>query len=347
MTALILTVCLMLGLSFFCSVSEAALYAVSPVRVEALRVRGRSHDLKLFDLRANIARPITAILFLNTFANTMGAAIAGSIFGERFTPAMMLPFSIALTVAVLVLAEIIPKSLGVGYARHLAPILAWPIQLLVWSFYPLVRAGEVLTNTLKPKQGEVGPSEDDIVTLAHMGAEGGAIMHMEAKWVKGVLELDKLTARDIMTPRPVLVTLVGNQTIGDLGAELARLDFSRLPVTTEEGPDHIRGIVLRRDLANAFLQGEHDKRVSDLQFKPKFVPESMRGHQLLRVFIQEKTHLVVVVDEYGGTMGVVTLEDVIEAMIGEEIVDEFDAHTDLREFARRRAAAKLEEEDNE
>ncbi len=343
MTSLVVTVALMLGFSFFCSLSEASFYAVSPVRVEALRQRGGSFGLRLHALRQRVERPITAILFLNTFANTMGAALAGSIFGEIYDPRYLLLFSLLLTMAVLLFAEIIPKSLGVGYARRLAPALAWPIQLLVWAFYPFVRAGEWFTRLLIPRQKEQSPSEDEIVALAAMGARGGSIMHREAKWVKGALGLDDLPAREIMTPRPVLATISGELTVGQLREELANLAFSRLPVTTEEGPDHITGVVLRRRLVNAYLRGRHELRVADLQQPVKFVPESMRGHQLLRTFIKEKTHMVVVVDEYGGTMGVVTLEDVIEAMIGEEIIDEFDQHPDLREYARRKAAGRMEE----
>jgi magnesium and cobalt exporter, CNNM family len=344
MTAMAVTISLMLLLSFFCSMSEASLYAVSPVHVESLSQGGSRSGLRLAALRGRVERPITAILFLNTFANTMGAAIAGSLFGKHFDPTYLFAFSVVLTFAVLVLAEIIPKSLGVGYARTLAPVLSWPIQALVWAFYPLVNVGEWLTRRFTPKQRDEGPSQEDIVTLATMGARDGTIMHMEAKWIKGVLELDSLTAREIMTPRPVVTTLVSDMPVSELGAKLAELDYSRVPVTTAEGLDHITGVVMRRRLVNAFLEGHLDLKVADLQQPAKFVPGSMRGHQLLRTFIQEKTHLVIVVDEYGGTMGVVTLEDVIEAMIGEEIVDEFDEHADLREYARLQAAGRLEEE---
>ena len=345
MTALVVTVSLMLAFSFFCSISEAALYSVPTVRVETLRQRQTIMGLRLAALRDRIDRPITAILFLNTFANTMGAAIAGSIWGERFGPQWLLPFSLVLTTTVLVVAEIVPNSLGVGYARTLAPWLAWPIQGLIWMFYPLVHAGELLTKLLKPGGKDAGPSEEEIVARASLGARGGAIMHREARWVKGVLELDNHTARDIMTPRPVLATIVGTRTVEDLANDLANLEFSRFPVTTEEGVDHITGVVMRRDLVNSFLAGHRGLTVAELQKPAHFVPEATRGHQLLRTFIKEKTHQAVVVDEYGGTVGVVTLEDVIETILGEEIVDEFDAHPDLREVARRRAAIQFGDQD--
>jgi len=343
MSALLITIVVMLALSFFCSISEAALYAVPPARVENLRLRGSVMGLRLAGLRERIERPITAILFLNTFANTMGAAIAGGIFGEHFGPAHVLAFSIFLTLAVLLFSEIIPKSLGVGYSRSLAPLLAWPIQVLVWMFYPLVHAGEWLTHLLIPSRKGEGPSEDEIVTLAAMGAKGGAIMSKEAQWVRNVLRLNNRTAGQIMTPRPVLVTVPGEKTVGELADELTKLGFSRLPVISAEGVDHVTGIVLRNRLFEAYLKGERNKRIAELQSPANFVPASMPGHELLRTFIDKRTHIAVVLDEYGGTAGVVSLEDVLEEMLGEEILDEFDTHSDMREYARRKAAKKIKD----
>jgi CBS domain containing-hemolysin-like protein len=241
----------------------------------------------------------------------------------------------------MVFAEIVPKSLGVAYSRVAAPWFAWPIQGMVWALYPFVRAGEGLTALLAPRRGREGPSEEEIIALASLGARGGAISPKEAHWVQHVLRLNDVAAVDIMTPRPVMRTLLGEKTIGELGPELLTLNFSRIPVVTEEGPDFITGIALRRKLVNAYLEGRRDAKVADLQETALFVPATMRGHQLLHFFIEHKMHLAVVVDEYGGVMGLVTLEDVIEAMLGEEIVGEFDAHPDLRQYARERAAARF------
>ncbi len=144
-----------------------------------------------------------------------------------------------------------------------------------------------------------------------------------------------------MTPRTVLTTLEGQRTVGEIEKDIPSLRHSRLPVTTEEGVDEVTGIVLRRDLVDAVFQGRHDVRVQELAHPALFVPASMRGHQLLTTFVDKKMHMAVVVDEYGGTMGVVTLEDVIEAMLGTQIVGEFDPHPDMRAYARSRAKAKL------
>lgn len=343
MVALIVTIILMLAVSFVCSLSEAALYAVPAVHVETLRQDGSSLGRRLGRLRERIEQPITAILFLNTFANTMGAAIAGGLYGEHYNTHGVWLFSLVLTLAVLLIGEIVPKSLGVGYARRLIGLLTWPIQAMVWMLYPLVRGGEAMMRFLMPRQRAAGPSEEDILTATRMGVRGGTILPREAHWVAHVLKLNDVTAADIMTPRPVMTTLTDNLTIGELRERISSIVFSRIPVTSEDGPDHITGIVLRRRIVNNLLAGKLTTRLSELQIPAKFVPATMHGHQLLHFFITERMHLAIVVDEYGGTMGLVTLEDVLEAMIGEEIVGEFDPHPDLRQYARERALAGMKD----
>lgn len=341
MLAIFTVVIMMLVLSFFCSISEAALYSVAPARVETLRNKGASSGLRLSMLRERIERPITAILFLNTFANTMGAAVAGALVGAYYAQERVLPFSIALTMIVLVLAEIVPKSLGVGFARSLAPLLAWPIQALVWAFFPLVHAGEWLTRIIVPRHRKRGPEEDEIMALARLGAHYGTILPEEERWIRSMLHLNDHTATDMMTPRPVLTTLVGSRTVSEIEADIPALMHSRIPLTTEEGPDHILGVVLRRKLFDAVVKKQKHRKLEELAGPALFVPATMRGHQLLLNFIEKKTHMAIVMDEYGGTMGVVTLEDVIEVMLGTQIVDEFDLHPDMRAYARSRAKEKM------
>jgi CBS domain containing-hemolysin-like protein len=271
----------------------------------------------------------------------MGAAIAGSLVGAMFSQDAVLSFSFGLTVAILVVCEIVPKSLGVGYAGGLAPLLAWPIQVLVWALYPVVSFGEWLTSLVAPRRVGLAPAEDEIIALAHLGALHGSILPEEEKWVHGVLRLNDKTAGKLMTPRTVLTTLEGQRTVGDIEKEISSLRHSRIPVTTDEGPDKILGVVLRRNLVNAVLEGRREVRVQDLAQAALFVPASMRGHQLLSAFVEQKNHLAIVVDEYGGTMGVVTLEDVIEAMLGTQIVGELDPHPDMRAYARSQAKKKM------
>lgn len=341
MSLIITVVALMLAFSFFCSISEAALYSVPAPHVENLRRENTARGKRLALLRGRIDRPITAILFLNTFANTMGAAIAGALVGLYFSDKIMLPFSLVLTIMVLIFAEIVPKSLGVSFSRQLAPMLSLPIQLMVWAFWPLVRFGELITNIIRPSQEDSGPSEDEIMAMAHLGAQGGGILPEEEEWVKNVLRLNDKTAGDLMTPRPVVSTLVASRTVGEVEKELPLLFHSRIPVITEEGPDHVVGIVMRRSLVDAVVKGDKDLLIKDLARKEMRVDMETPSHALLKMFISQKNHLAVVVDEYGGTQGVVTLEDVIEEMLGEEIVDEFDRHTDMQEFARTQAASKV------
>ena len=341
MAAMIAVILMMIGLSFYCSISEAVLYAVPPELVEKLRQQGSSSGLRLGSLRHRIERPITAILFFNTLATTMGAALAGALFADRFSHQNFLPFSIGLTLLILVFGEIVPKTLGVGYARRLAAVLAWPLQILVWVSFPFVRLGEWLARLFLPRRGPEGPSEDEILALASLGVRGGTILPEEAHWIRHILLLNDKTAGGLMTPRPVLTTLLGSRTIGEIEKEIPSLEHSRIPVITAEGSDHVIGVVLRRRLVNALMQGQRDVPVLEFAQPATFVPSSMRGHQLLTTFIEKKKHLAVVVDEYGGTMGVVTLEDVIEAMLGTQIIGELDRHPDMRAYARSRAKSKL------
>ena len=341
MTPIFVVMLLMIAVSFFCSLSEAALYAAPITHIEALKHAGSRRGARLWTLREHVERPITAILTLNTLATTMGAALAGGLVGDLFGRVYVAPFSLALTFLLLAFAEIVPKSLGVMHSRTLALWLVWPIQAMVWALLPIVWAGELVARVVGSPRAAGNPSEEEIIALARLGARGGTILPQEEHWVRNVLRLNNVTAGEIMTPRPVLFTLLGDRTVGDVVAKLPALHFSRIPVVTDEGPDHITGIVMRRRIVNAFLEGRRDVTVADLQQPALFVPTTMRGHQLLNLFIERKSHIAVVVDEYGGTMGAVTLEDVIEAMLGEEIVGELDPHPDLRQYAREQAAEKL------
>jgi len=343
MTAIFFIVALMMVVSFFCSLSEASLYAAPITHIEALKLRGSRRGARLSLLRERIERPITAIVTLNTLATTMGAALAGDLVGQAFHRSYIAPFSLALTLLLLLFAEIVPKSLGVTHSRVLAPWLAWPIQALVWVLSPVVWMGDLLASVLKSRRTGGGPSEEEIVALAGLGVRCGTILPQEEHCIRHVLRLNNVTAREIMTPRPVLFTLRGDRVVGDMAAELQTLNFSRIPVVTEEGPDHITGIVMRRRIVNAFVEGRRELKIADLQQPALFVPATMRGHQLLHFFTERKSHLAIVVDEYGGTMGAVTLEDVIETMLGEKIVGELDPHPDLRQYARERAAERLKD----
>ncbi len=220
------------------------------------------------------------------------------------------------------------------HADTLAPIFAYPIQLTIWGLYPFVKICQLLTNTISPEgtQGEV--TEEELLTLAQTSAKTGKLLQEEARWVKNVLSLDEMHASDIMTPRTVMFIKDSTETIESLREEASDWVYSRIPIAPDENPDEIEGIVIRRDVLEELTEGDTDKPLSSLKREVQFVPEDEPLHSLLQKSVTSREHLFVVKDRYGGVSGIVTLEDVFEEIIGQEIMDETDRHADLQNLAR-------------
>ncbi len=332
---LTVVVILTIGISFACSIWEAAIYSVPPGRVEAMRRQGTSNGKKLAVLREKMDRPVAAILSLNTIAHTMGATVAGGMvqlhLGSEYLPV----FSLVLVFGILVFSEIIPKTLGFAYAGQLAPLSAWPVQVLIWLLYPAVILSGWITKLVKPETEESFPTEDDILSVAHLGVNSGGILPEEAKWIKNVLRLNNVQAQDIMTPRVMIDHLDAQTRLSQIRDKAGQWAHSRILLTRKADPDQVEGFVLRHEVISALCEGAEDVPLLELSRPAPAVPFSMRGHHLLKEMIEKRRHLFIVIDEFGGTAGLVTLEDVIEAMLGEQIVDESDKHTSLRELARK------------
>ena len=328
--------------SFVCSLCEAALYAVSRARVEQLADSGSPRGRRLQKLREDIGKPIAAILTLNTISNTVGATLAGWVAADLFDSVGVGVFSGVFTLGILYLSEIIPKTVGVVYADALAPHLAGVVQWMILGLRPLVWAGQLVSRLL-PKAGGSGRMiEEDLLALARLGHRAGTLRADEARWVQNALNLDRLKVSDILTPRTVVASIPQDTLIADAWRMLMDRRHSRVPVTEEGDLDRITGIVLRCDVHDADAVGKGDRAVGEIMRPPTFVPETMRVSDLLAKFLRERRHLFIVADEYGGTEGVVTLEDALEALLGTEIVDESDREADLQRAARRKAAERLE-----
>jgi CBS domain containing-hemolysin-like protein len=323
--------------SFFCSLCEAALYSITPPQIELLRKRRVFGADRLARLRSNIEESIAAMLTVNTIANTGGASWCGALVGKYFGDVYVGICAGVLTLTILIFAEILPKSLGVRFSATLAPLLAWPLQVQIWLVWPVSQIGRLITRLLIGRREKSGPSEDEILVMARMAAQHGGILPQETRWIENALQLDKVRAHEIMTPRTVVYTLPANLPLSRVRQHSEHWVHSRLPLTEDREPDHIVGMVYRREVFDALVRGERDRTLRDLMHRLDFVPDTMRGHQLLDKFIKEKKHMVAVVDEYGGFEGVVTLEDVLECLIGSEIVDEHDRHPDMQLLARQRA----------
>ncbi len=342
MELLFIIVVVTLTISFVCSVCEATLFAVTRTRVEQLAERGSAAGKRLQRFREDISGPIAAILTLNTIAHTVGATMAGWVASDLFSSVGVGVFSAVFTLAILYLTEIIPKTLGVLYANTLAPAVATTVSAMMVVLKPLVWACQLVTRWF-PKSSSASSfmAEEDILAMARMGQKAGSIRADEARWVQNALNLDQLKVWDILTPRTVMVTVSNDMCIADTSRKLREFGYSRVPVTDSGDLDRIVGIVLSRAVHEADAAGKGAERIDQWMRKPTFVPESMSVSDLLGRFLEARQHLFIVVDEYGGTGGVVTLEDALESLLGSEIVDEFDDVADLQRVAKRKAAHRL------
>lgn len=335
MTLLLLYLALALGVSFLCSVLEAVLLCVTPSYVAAAEQAGRPVAATLRALKTDIDRPLAAILSLNTIAHTVGAAGIGAQAMRVFES---VPFGIVsglLTLAILVFSEIVPKTIGAVYWRTLAPLVARVLVPIVWAMWPLVRLSEGFTWLLTRGRREASVSREELAAIAELGSAEGVIAEDESRLLRNVLLFRSVRVRAIMTPRMVLSTLAADATAGEVVQDLEALRFSRIPLG---GPDHdrISGYVLKDDVLLAVARGDMRVPLSALRRELVVVPDSIALPSLLARLLDTREQIALVVDEYGGTSGIVTLEDVIETLLGREIVDEADSVDDMQELARRR-----------
>lgn len=336
MLILALSVGTVLVVSAFCSLSEASIYAVRRPFIRSLVASGNRAGPVLDRFKDNMDQPIAAILIVNTVANTAGAAVAGAQASALYGSGSLLWFSGFFTLAVLLFSEIIPKVLGVVYNRPIAKAVALPWSGLIIALRPLTAFVGRVSNWLKPNEPILAAPEDEVRELAQMSAEEGSILELEAAIVANVLRLDDVTAREIMTPRRVVFKLSDETRVEDLREVVRDWQFSRIPVHAADDPEKWTGSVRATDVLIALAEGRGEVTLGELAGPLNFVPDSIRGHELLEGFLKTRTHLFAVVDEFGGIAGVTTLEDVMESMLGREIVDEIDRTVDLRELARRR-----------
>lgn len=340
------SVALVLGISALCSLTEAALYSVRVPYARQLAESGSRSGRALLEMLGNMDRPITTILVVNTVANTAGAALAGAqaerlfagqtVYGYPFT----LVFFVAFTLSVLLFSEILPKVTGVAYGRSIARVMALPLAAAIWVLWPLVRIAQMGTRLVQRNGTEPLAPEEEVHQMATMSAEEGSILPMEAELVKNVLQLNEILAKDIMTPRTVVYTLAAERPVADLLDEMGAIPYTRIPIY-EDDPENWVGLVLKNDILACLARDEFDTPLAQLQKPLKFVPETVPGHRLLRTFLAQREHLLGVLDEYGGMRGVVSLEDVMESVIGSEIVDETDVITDLQQVARIQGSRRL------
>jgi CBS domain containing-hemolysin-like protein len=303
----------------------------------------RSSGSLMRNLKDDIDRPLSAILTLNTFAHTVGAAGVGAqaqmVFGSGYVGIT----SAILTLLILFVSEIIPKTLGATYWKTLAPVAARIIRVLIWILYPFVVISMGITKLLSDDEDRPTFSREEFSAMADRGAQEGIIEKEESAILKNLVRFSSLRVKDIMTPRVVVVMFNEDAVVNDVFEKHDELRFSRLPVYGEK-EDDITGYVLKNDLLIQLAQDNGSQKLKELKRDILILPETISLQSLFEQLLENQEHIAVAVDEYGGLSGIVTMEDVVETLLGMEIVDEIDENEDMQKLARknwRQRARKL------
>ncbi len=335
MTLLILYLLVAIGVSFLCSILEAVLLSVTPAYVADLEQRKARIGRILRNHKENIDRPLSAILSLNTVAHTVGAAGVGAqsqiVFGEAYVTAT----SIVLTLLILVVSEIIPKTLGATHWRGLAPWGSRILTVLIPLLYPLVLLAQYITLLLS--RGKKRPQmfhRHELSAYAEIGVEEGEMREQQSRIVKNLIRLDSLRGKDIMTPRTVVVFYSETDTVGEVMKDPNASSVARFPITGRSS-DEITGYVLRDDLLEEWAEGRNGLPLSRKRRKALVLPDLVRLGDLFEKLLSQQEQMAVLVNEYGGFSGLVTVEDIVETLIGMDIVDEDDTIANRRSMARK------------
>lgn len=335
MELLLAYLALALFVSFLCSLLEASLLSVSAAYVSAQVENGHKTAAVMQQYKASPDRALAAILTCNTIAHTIGAAGVGAqvvaIWGDRWLGLA----SALLTLAILFLTEIVPKTLGSRYAARLIGFSAWTIRGMIFLLFPLVWLAERMSRMLGGGGAHLQVTRDEVSALAEMARQDGELSADEAKTIRNLLALRQITVSDIMSPRPVVQHVDADMTLGDFAASEQRTPFARLPVCEGDDIDKVIGVIHRVMILDGLRDGNEETKFRELVRPLEAIPSSATASDAMERLLGKREHMLLVVDEYGGTEGVVTLEDILETLLGVEIIDESDTAEDMREYARK------------
>ncbi len=334
-TMLAVFFCLAILVSFACSIFEAVLLSVSQPFVATMKKTHPVTGHRWEQLKTHVDGPLTSILTLNTVAHTVGSIgvgkeVAGLARGSGYSGWIEGLTAALMTLAVLVLSEIIPKTMGAKYWRRLAPSVGFLLEKLTWLMTPFVWLIRLFGGS---GHGEVEFSREELKVMADMGREAGKLHEGESRILTNLLHMRDNTVADVMTPRVVVFALPEQTTVGQFVSEHEKSPFSRIPLFRDK-PDHVTGFVLRDDVLLAASKDRSDAELSEFSRRLHSVPSTLPLSAAFEQLVAGRHHIAVVVDEYGGLAGLVTLEDVVETLLGLEIVDEADTKTDMQDFAR-------------
>lgn len=337
---LIAYVLLALVFSFLCSVAESVLLSITPSYIEGMKEKRPKHAALLKRLKQDkVDRSLAAILTLNTIAHTVGAIGAGAQATLVFGSAWFGLFSAVMTLLILFLSEIVPKTIGAVYWSKLVEPISFFVNTLIVFLYPIVWISEGLTKFISHGQDINIFSRDEFIAMAQAGVESGQILNKESRIIRNLFRFESLKVSDIMTPRVVISAFAEDMKVSDLLKQITQTPFSRLPVYKTH-LDDITGFVLKDDVLICTAQKRGHEKLKALKREILAVPESVSLPALLERFLKDRQHIAIVVNEHGGTDGLVTLEDLIETLMGMEIMDETDDVEDMRALARKQWVAR-------
>ena len=321
-----------IAVSALCSVLEATLLSTPLSYITGLEEQGVKGAERLKRLKQNSDRPISAILCLNTIANTVGASIVGSLVYEVYGDALVGIFSTIFTLAILVFSEIIPKTVGSSYWRSLALPASAIISMMIFITFPLVWIFERLQRLISSNSNQVSVSREDISAMVSVATEEEVIEKDEKKMIQNLLKLDEVTAHEIMTPSVVVEMVPGTMTIREFYD--SENTHSRILIYDEENDEYVTGYVLRQEVLEKMAEDSFDTTLDDIIRPIMTFGEDDSVADIWEKLLEKKEHISAILDEYGSLRGIVTMEDVIETMLGQEIVDAKGEVVDMQEYAK-------------
>ncbi|MCG8412190.1 MAG: hemolysin family protein [Bacteroidales bacterium] len=320
--------------SFLCSILEAALLSITPSYIAAKVNEGKIFAKALQKFKEKIDTPLAAILTINTFANTIGAVGVGVQAQKLWGNEYLSITSGVLTITILIFSEIIPKTLGANYWKKLAPIVPPILKVMIYSpFYPIIILAKGITKILQKDENKSALSRSEFHAMAEIGIKEGIFKEEESKILMNLMVFNKISVKNIMTPRTVVFAAEKNISINEFFNQNDKIRFSRIPIY-ENDIDNITGYVLKDDIMENLIEKQQDKILNDLNREIKVVNEQMPIIRLFYKLIEEKEHIAMVVGEYGEMEGIVTMEDIIETLLGTEIMDELDNIEDMQKQAK-------------
>ena len=330
---LVLAIALTLGISFICSLFEALVLSTTVAEIEALKKAHPRRGQRLETIKHELDETISAILTLNTMANGFGSVVIGALSAHLFGDRILVVITVIFAIVLLVTAEVLPKNLGVVYRRELQPFVVYPIWWLRRVLTPVTFLCNLVVRLFVSETAQVHRSDEEIILLAERGARHGTLSKSESSIIANALSLDDVRVSEIMTPRTVVTALRKSATVGEVFREFPNLPFGRMPVYGRN-LDDIAGLVRRRDLLKAKANDQDLALVESLMQEVNFIPATGTAANALQLCLKAHQKLLVVVDEFGSTSGVVTMEDIMEHILGREIFEKDDIAVDMRELAR-------------